>query len=1461
MKQIEFILRFYRQENYFWRNLMFLLRTFVLIIISLNVYAGGDICESQASGNWSDSATWTSCSGSYPSTSAFATIKSGHTVVLDINVSELNSVVVEAGGDFDVANDAAGLTLGGSTFNTDFDFSEASIDLLGDFEIDASSKIVKLGAISGNFDFIVNNATETRLNGDIGAATPLKRFNVDDDEVFLDANVTVNAETFEIFDFLNLGAYNLTVNNTLQSIVQFDVSGSGKLIKRGTGELTLQDDNSYSGNTEINEGTLTLTDTTNNNPIASSGNIILSTGATLNPANIPSFEIKSGQTLSGSGTLNSGMSALSGSIINPKYDSINAMTGVINTADAILNNGSELKINISGDQYGQLSVTGVTLLVDAQLLVTSSNVTAGTEYIIINNDSNDPIAGTFNLMPEGHKISNGTNTFQISYVGGDGNDVVLTETTCHSVQDGLWSSPSTWASCIGSVPSSLERVQVLNAVELDINAAVQSLVVGSSGDFDVAASTDGLRLEVINDNLNFQNVDITLLGDFTITNTNKSITLGEIGGNHNLTLNNSQIVYFKGSYTSNLKSITTDAPGSIRIENSRVFNLSGDNDTVFADYVRVGPSARVQVNQTGLGNLIFETNIGRISGSPHGITLSNDNGETQLKGPVDVGEFTTNGTANVVISGGSVITTRGGANDGDMIFNSPVVVTGDTVFSVVSASTGGKMYFNNTLNDDGDNGTSSDITITNPNETYFSTVGGVHPLESLTTNAVGATILNGDISTTNSITINDNVSLNGNSKLQSIVVDLIGDTTVDVAGFSLEIDNEDILGISGIDGLISGTGQLVKSGNGFFNISSVNTLSGSLIVNEGTIVNQNSSENVFPDVVTFLLNSGGTASLQSNLTGVFKLNSNQTIKGYGTLIGIVDRQQNSTVTISPGFSPGQLTFDTLRLDENASVDIELNGLIAGTNYDQLIINNNVALGYDLEAGATLNLYLGFTPNLGDSFVIIDNRGLLSVSDQFINLPEGTEILIDGYIFTISYVGGDGNDVTLTTARQTKTIYVNSLANPGGDGLTWPTAYTSLQDGLAIGQLGDEIWVTQGIYYPDEGSSQVDNDQNETFTLIPQVSIYGGFNGMETDREQRNPLTQLTILSGDIQQDDVNTDGNNFAETVDDIVGSNSYNILTGNSVTTATVVDGFTVTAGSADGASNPSDRGAGMYCGNDTSGPALNQMTFIGNYSLKRGSGIFGCSQMVTNSSFINNETNDLGSAVYAIGGQIDNVYFSGNISKFTGGAVRNTVNPLYVLNSVFEANRSTDLRGGALITTSDLYLENVLFKGNRSSNSGGALRVEGSTADLVNVTMTGNRTNNLGGAISINDTATLNITNSIIWNNQDTSGVGSASASIDVAVGGVLTNSNSLIQSYGTTGTGNLDEDPLFVTDTDPSTAPTTAGNAHILSVSPVIGSGDNSVVTQSYDLDGGERILYETVDMGAYEYNDVIFANGFE
>ena len=87
--------------------------------------------------------------------------------------------------------------------------------------------------------------------------------------------------------------------------------------------------------------------------------------------------------------------------------------------------------------------------------------------------------------------------------------------------------------------------------------------------------------------------------------------------------------------------------------------------------------------------------------------------------------------------------------------------------------------------------------------------------------------------------------------------------------------------------------------------------------------------------------------------------------------------------------------------------------IAGTEigeYGQIIVTGSVMLAGTLG----LELLNDFIPSVGDTFIIIDNRGTGQILGEFIGLPEGAVVWAGNYGFTISYVGGvGGNDVVLT----------------------------------------------------------------------------------------------------------------------------------------------------------------------------------------------------------------------------------------------------------------------------------------------------------------------------------------------------------------------------------------------------------------------------------------------------------------
>lgn len=467
------------------------------------------------------------------------------------------------------------------------------------------------------------------------------------------------------------------------------------------------------------------------------------------------------------------------------------------------------------------------------------------------------------------------------------------------------------------------------------------------------------------------------------------------------------------------------------------------------------------------------------------------------------------------------------------------------------------------------------------------------------------------------------------------------------------------------------------------------------------------------------------------------------------------------------------------------------------------------------------------------------------------------------------------------------IYVDASATGADTGLSWADAHPTLQEALADAVSGDEIWVAAGVYYPDEGGGAVNNDQSSTFTLLNGVEIYGGFAGSETIRSQRDWVTNVTVLSGDIDQNDT-TDSNFIVTDVANIAGSNAYHVVTGGGSWEIAVLDGFTITAGNADGV-YPDDSGGGMF--NISSSPTLGNTSLSGNHATLSGGGMYnnnGSNPVLTNVSFEANKADSTGGGMYLILSSpiLVNVYFTGNQAVAGGGLYGYQSNPM--LTDVTFNDNQADLGGGMYnINNSAPVLDGVRFIGNQAAHGGGLYNsnnssspmlsnvvFSGNQADqgggmydylsnstLINVSFTGNKaTTNGGGMYSIQSSPTL--THTTLWNNQ--AGI----LGSEIYNGGGLnpTFFYSIIKGSGGSGPGwdgtlgidggnNLDADPMFVTPVNPATAPTAAGDLHLQAGSPAVDAGDN-VACPATDLDGNIRPIdgdldgAAVCDMGAYE-----------
>jgi hypothetical protein len=124
-------------------------------------------------------------------------------------------------------------------------------------------------------------------------------------------------------------------------------------------------------------------------------------------------------------------------------------------------------------------------------------------------------------------------------------------------------------------------------------------------------------------------------------------------------------------------------------------------------------------------------------------------------------------------------------------------------------------------------------------------------------------------------------------------------------------------------------------------------------------------------------------------------------------------------TLAPGnTSPGRTTVNgNYNLWSPGTLEIQLLGLTPGSLFDQVRVNGLVNLNADLGTGGMLDTILGFGPNLGDSFLILDNDGTDAISGFFSGLVEGATFTeaFGGTVFTfgITYLGGTGNDIVLT----------------------------------------------------------------------------------------------------------------------------------------------------------------------------------------------------------------------------------------------------------------------------------------------------------------------------------------------------------------------------------------------------------------------------------------------------------------
>lgn len=278
-------------------------------------------------------------------------------------------------------------------------------------------------------------------------------------------------------------------------------------------------------------------------------------------------------------------------------------------------------------------------------------------------------------------------------------------------------------------------------------------------------------------------------------------------------------------------------------------------------------------------------------------------------------------------------------------------------------------------------------------------------------------------------------------------------------------------------------------------------------------------------------------------------------------------------------------------------------------------------------------------------------------------------------------------------------YAAPAAQGNGDCTSWDHACT-LQTALVGAVSGDEIWVKKGVHYPG-------TDRLHTFTLKNGVALYGGFAGTETERSQRDWQTNVAVLSGDIDRNDI-IDPDGVVTTAADIVGVNAYHVVTGGSADSTAVLDGLVITAGQAnDNNSYPNGEGGGMR-NPFNSNPTISNVVFSGNTALRGG-----------------------GMHNYSSSPALNNVAFRGNTATQNGGGMYNTTSSNALLLDVTFHGNTAQHGGGIYSYQSDMALTDVTFSGNLATNSGGGMYIFYGSPALANVVFKDNVAAAYGGGI----------------------------------------------------------------------------------------------------------------------------------
>ncbi|EIV0972440.1 autotransporter-associated beta strand repeat-containing protein [Salmonella enterica] len=941
----------------------------------------------------------------------------------------------------------------GGTTISDGTLVATNVEALGSGDV-TDNAVLELNT-GGTFDNVISGSGQVVKSGD--EMLTLSGANS------YTGGTTISGGTLVATNVEALGSGDVTDNATLELNTggTFDnvISGSGQVVKSGDDALTLSGNNSYTGGTLISGGTLVASnvDALGSGDVTDNATLEMNTGGDFDNAISGSGQVvKSGDetlTLSGANSYTGGTTISGGTLVANNVEALG--TGdVTNNATLELNTGGDFDNAISGS--GQVVKSG-----DKTLTLSGANSYSGATTI----SGGTLIAANVNALGTG-AIDNRASLL----LDASGQFTVTDLTTESGGNTEIGAGSTLQATTLTQKSDSTLTINLnSNTVDPVIHAASQVSLAGTldiTGVGDVLdsdpASTDDL------DTFTLIASDKTIAGDFeklTVAGMDADLAdfitvdgrIDDTGKQYELT---TALTWY-----ADRDDAVTDAHGTFNLTNadgSFAVNTVLENVDATLDPASATGWDGTSLIKQGAGTLILNAENTYTGGTTiSGGTLVATNVDALGSGDVTDDatlELNTGGTFDNAISGsgqvvksGDKMLTLSGANsysggtlisDGTLVAsNVEALGTGDvTNDAVLELNTGGD--FDNAISGSGQVVKSGDGTLT---------------LSGSNTYRGGTTISGGTL-------VASNVEALGT-----------GDVTNNA---TLELNTG-----GDFDNNISGSGQVVKSGDETLTLSGANSYTGGTTISGGTLIASNVEALGTGDVTdnaVLELNTGGDFDNAISGSGQVVKSGDETLTLSGT----------NTYTGGTTISGGTLVATSVDAlgsgDVTDDATLELN---TGGTFDNAISGSGqvVKSGDDVLTLSGANSYSGGTL-ISDGTLVASNVEALGTGDVTDNatLELNTGGTFDNVISGSGQVVKSGDDTLTLSGSNTYT---------GGTLISDGTLVATSVDALGSGDVTDNATLelnTGGDFTNNiSGSGQVVKSGDETLTLSGANSYTGG----------------------------------------------------------------------------------------------------------------------------------------------------------------------------------------------------------------------------------------------------------------------------------------------------------------------------------------------------------------------------------